>query len=197
MRKAEFIKKIEGGINSFKQEVEKNDGSTLATIGNTIRSAFDSLVETISSNKNAQKATETVKKHLGDLEDAIIKGDKKISSSAMNAMQKAFNGLKDKIHEEDSTDVKATVEYTPNKSKVFTVGKHQDVPVAKPNKKSTAKADAKAVAKPKAATKKAPAKKTTASTSKKAAPSTEAKVTKKAVAPKPKAAKPKTTETKD
>lgn len=176
MNKTDLFKKLEDAINSFKQEVEKNDGSTLSTIGNTISSGIDSLVGAISSNSKAQKVVDKFNKHMNELEEAIIKGDKKISATAISAIQKGMQELKKKFTDEalqyQATGKPGTIKYTPNKSKIFTVGKDQDVPVAKPVKKAAAKpkaATAKKTSAPKDTTSKAPA------TTKKAAASSEKK----------------------
>ncbi len=143
MNKSDLIKKLEDAVNSFKQEVDKNDGSTLATVANSIGSRVDNLVDAISSNKKAQKFGERVKRHWGELEDAIIKGDKKISASAMSAVQKGIYELKKKMGEENDAPIytyKGTpfAESEPNRSKVFKVGKFQEAPVAKPKAKASA-----------------------------------------------------------
>ncbi len=158
MSKTDLIKKLEDAINAFKLEVEKNDGSTIATIGSTIGSGVDSLVEAVSSNKKAQVVVDKFKKQMGDLEEAVIKGDRKISSTAFSAMQKGLQELRKKLGDDEAgaefSGKAGTIKCTPNKSKVFTVRAGQEVPVAKPAKKAagTPKAAvAKAAVKPAAA----------------------------------------------
>lgn len=195
MNKTDLIKKLEDAINSFKQEVEKNEGSTLATIGNTISSGIDSLVEALSSSKKAQILSEKFNKHMNELEDAIIRGDKKISATAMSALQKGVQEIKKKLSDDapqfQATGKPGTVKYTPNKSKVFTARKDQEVPVAKPKPKAKA-----ATAKKTATAKPAPAKKAAAAKTASAKTSTAAKkpaaAAKPAASKKPTAAKPKT-----
>lgn len=210
MNKLDLVQKLEDAINSFKQEVDKNEGSTLTTIANTISSGFDSLMDSISSNKKAQKMGDALRKHLNDLEDAIIQGDKKISATAMSAMQKGVQELKKKLGDENEAPVyeytgKPTVKYTPNKSKVFTAGKHQDVPVAKPVKRA---AKTEKEAKPKTARNASVAKKATGATKKATAgaakktaaaakPKAEAKAPAKTAAKPKAAAKPKTAKPKE
>ena len=186
MSKTDLIKKLEDAINAFKLEVEKNDGSTLATIGSTISSGIDSLVEAVSSNKKAQVVADKFRKQMGDLEEAVIKGDRKISSTALSAMQKGLQELRKKLDDEapeyKSAGKAGTVTYTPNKSEVFTVRAGQEVPVAKPFKKNVTKP----AGKPKAAVKPAAAKPKPAAKTAAEKPEVSAKP-KKAATPKPQA----------
>ena len=188
MSKTDLIKKLEDAINAFKLEVEKNDGSTIATIGSTISSGVDSLVEAVSNNKKAQVVVDKFKKQMGDLEEAVIKGDRKISSTAFSAMQKGLQELRKKLGDDEPGDEfsgkAGAIKYTPNKSKVFTVRAGQEVPVAKPAKKA---AVAKAAVKPSAA--KAAAGKPAAAKPKKAEAASE-KPAASARAKKPAASKP-------
>ena len=188
MSKTDLIKKLEDAINAFKLEVEKNDGSTIATIGSTIGSGVDSLVEAVSNNKKAQVVVDKFKKQMGELEEAVIKGDRKISSTAFSAMQKGLQELRKKLGDDEAGDEfsgkAGTIKYTPNKSKVFTVRAGQEVPVAKPAKKA---AVAKAAVKPSAA--KAAAGKPAAAKPKKAEAASE-KPAASARAKKPAASKP-------
>ena len=194
MSKTDLIKKLEDAINAFKLEVEKNDGSTIATIGSTISSGVDSLVEAVSNNKKAQVVVDKFKKQMGELEEAVIKGDRKISSTAFSAMQKGLQELRKKLGDDEPGDEfsgkAGAIKYTPNKSKVFTVRAGQEVPVAKPAKKAAAKpkaAVAKAAVKPSAA--KAAAGKPAAAKPKKAEAASE-KPAASARAKKPAASKP-------
>ena len=188
MSKTDLIKKLEDAINAFKLEVEKNDGSTIATIGSTISSGVDSLVEAVSNNKKAQVVVDKFKKQMGDLEEAVIKGDRKISSTAFSTMQKGLQELRKKLGDDEAGDEfsgkAGAIKYTPNKSKVFTVRAGQEVPVAKPAKKA---AVAKAAVKPSAA--KAAAGKPAAAKPKKAEAASE-KPAASARAKKPAASKP-------
>ena len=188
MSKTDLIKKLEDAINAFKLEVEKNDGSTIATIGSTIGSGVDSLVEAVSNNKKAQVVVDKFKKQMGELEEAVIKGDRKISSTAFSAMQKGLQELRKKLGDDEAGDEfsgkAGAIKYTPNKSKVFTVRAGQEVPVAKPAKKA---AVAKAAVKPSAA--KAAAGKPAAAKPKKAEAASE-KPAASARAKKPAASKP-------
>lgn len=102
MSKSDLLNKLEDAISALREEVEKNEGSTIATIGNTIGSGIESLREGIMGNKNAQKVMESLKKHMGDLEGAIIKSDKKLSAKAMDAMQKGMQELRAKIGDDKS-----------------------------------------------------------------------------------------------
>ena len=185
MSKTDLIKKLEDAINAFKLEVEKNDGSTIATIGSTIGSGVDSLVEAVSNNKKAQVVVDKFKKQMGELEEAVIKGDRKISSTAFSAMQKGLQELRKKLGDDEPGDEfsgkAGAIKYTPNKSKVFTVRAGQEVPVAKPAKK--------AAGKPKAAVAKAAAGKPAAAKPKKAEAASE-KPAASARAKKPAASKP-------
>jgi len=193
MNKSDLIKKLEDAINSFKQEIERNEGSTLATIGSTLSSGIDSLVETLSNSKRAQIFSDKFNKHMNEFEDAIIKGDRKISTTAMSALQKGVRELKKKFSDDapqfQATGKPGTIKYTPNKSKVYTARKDQDVPIAKPAKKSAPKPKAKTDSVKKTAAAKAASAKT--ATAKPTAGKTPTTAAKKPAASKPAAAKPK------
>ena len=140
MNKIELIKKLEDAVNSLKQEIDRNDGSTLAAIGNNIGSCIDGIVDEISNSKKAQRLGDSIKKHWSGLEEAIVKGDRKISASALSVVQKGIHELKKKLGEEIDAPTfeykgKPFAQSEPNRSTVFKAGKGQEAPVAKPKKK--------------------------------------------------------------
>ena len=135
MYKMNLIQKLEDAVSSLKEEVEKNDGSTLSTIANTVKTGFENVSDSIMNNKTTQSFVETFKKHMNEFEEAVIKSDKKLSSKAINAMHKGVQELKGKIGKEDDPAIKPQniyVQYQPNRSTVMNVGINVEAPIAKP-----------------------------------------------------------------
>ncbi len=136
MNRLNLIQKLEDAISSLKDEVEKNDGSTLSTIANTVKSGVDSVSDSIMNNKTTQSFVDTFKKHMNEFEDAVLKSDKKLSSKAISAMHKGVLDLKYKVaKEDDSPAIKPQgiyVQYQPNRSKVMNAGVNVEAPNAKP-----------------------------------------------------------------
>ena len=135
MYKMNLIQKLEDAVSSLKEEVEKNDGSTLSTIANTVKTGFENVSDSIMNNKTTQSFVETFKKHMNEFEEAVIKSDKKLSSKAINAMHKGVQELKGKIGKEDDPAIKPQniyVQYQPNRSTVMNAGINVEAPIAKP-----------------------------------------------------------------
>ena len=135
MYKLNLVQKLEDAVTSLKEEVEKNDGSTLSTIASTVKTGFDNVSDSIMNNKTTQSFVDTFKKHMNEFEEAVLKSDKKLSSKAINAMHKGVQELKGKISKEDDPAIKPKdiyVQYQPNSSKVYNAGVDVEAPVAKP-----------------------------------------------------------------
>ena len=135
MNKLNLIQKLEDAVSSLKEEVEKNDGSTLSTIANTVKTGFDNVSDSIMNNKTTQNFVDTFKKHMNEFEEAVIKSDKKLSSKAINAMHKGVRELKSKVSKEDDPAIKPQdiyTQYQPNRSKVMNAGVGVEAPNAKP-----------------------------------------------------------------
>ena len=62
MYKLNLIQKLDDAISSLKEEVEKNDGSTLSTIANTVKAGFDNVSDSVMNNKTTQSFVDTFKK---------------------------------------------------------------------------------------------------------------------------------------
>lgn len=106
MDKTVIIQKLEQGVSSLREHLEKSEGSTISAVSEGAKSAFDSardgfesLKTSIMGNETAKKALENVKQYLDDLEKAVKEGDKKMSAKAMDVLEKAVKDLKEK-HED-------------------------------------------------------------------------------------------------
>ena len=135
MYKLNLIQKLDDAISSLKEEVEKNDGSTLSTIANTVKAGFDNVSDSVMNNKTTQSFVDTFKKHMNEFEEAVLKSDKKLSSKAINAMHNGVRELKSKISKEEDPAIKPQniyVQYQPNRSKVYNAGVDVEAPIAKP-----------------------------------------------------------------
>lgn len=103
MDKEKLVKKLEDGVSALREQLEKNEGSALAAVASnaragfeSLRSGFESLKTEIMEKEAAKKAAESIKGHLEDLENAVKKGDKKMSAKAVELMEKAIKELKEK-----------------------------------------------------------------------------------------------------
>lgn len=103
MDKATIIEKLEQGVASLREHLQKSEGSTLSAVAEgaksgfeSARAGFESLKTGIMENETARKALENVKEHLDDLEKAIKEGDKKMSAKAMDFLEKSVKDLKEK-----------------------------------------------------------------------------------------------------
>ena len=96
MNKETLIKKLEDGVTSLRDVLDKHDGSTLQAIGASAKQGFDSLKSAFDQNETAQKAVSEIKKHVDDLETAIRSGDKELSGKLLSAAEKKIQEYKEK-----------------------------------------------------------------------------------------------------
>lgn len=108
MDKSTLLSKVEESIRSYKEQLEKNEGSTLATVASGAKTGFESawaglekLKDGFMENETAQKTLENIKEHLGKLEDAIKEGDKKVSAMAVEKVEELLKECREKYQEED------------------------------------------------------------------------------------------------
>lgn len=96
MDKAALIQKMEECVSSLREQLDKNEGSTITTIINSAKLGFESLKATIMGNETAKNALESFKSHVGDFEKALKEGDKSLSAKALETMENAIQDLKNK-----------------------------------------------------------------------------------------------------
>lgn len=99
MDKDLMLQKIEDAVHGLRTQVDKNEGSTLLTLFNTAKAAFNSVKDMVASalgSEKAKQAVQTFKERMDDLEAAIKNGDKKLSTKALDAMERVVKDLREK-----------------------------------------------------------------------------------------------------
>lgn len=100
MDKNALLSKVEEYVQAYRNELAKNDGSSLSTLAANATSFFEGLKDSLTHNEKAQKGMEAIKEHMTTFEKAIKEGDKKLSAKMMNMMEDALQELKKKDSEE-------------------------------------------------------------------------------------------------
>ncbi|MDR1124678.1 MAG: hypothetical protein LBM64_01240 [Deltaproteobacteria bacterium] len=139
MKKNDIITKLQAMAASAREELNKNDGSTLQTISNAIMGGYESVRASIAESDRTKKALTAAKQYLNQAGKAIKSGDRKLSSKTLDALDKL---LKEHKNKEATEKKKASPKKAPAKAAA---------------KKPAATAAKKMAAKP--AAKKAPAQK--------------------------------------
>ena len=104
MNRSQLVSKLEDTVRTLKEQLDKNDGSGLSAMAVGAKAGFDSLKGMIASNEKARIALDSAKIQALKLEEAIRKGDKKVSARAVDMMEKAVRDLKDRIKDKDERD---------------------------------------------------------------------------------------------
>lgn len=108
MNKVDMINKVEEMVNSYREQLEKNDGSSLSALFANAKSAYHSIRESVVNHDKAKAGIDSFKEHLEKLEDAAVKGDKSLSSKALGFMEDAVAELKKRyLSEDDEADAPA------------------------------------------------------------------------------------------
>lgn len=100
MDKKTLIRKLDDGIASLRGLLGENEGSALKTIASSAKQGLDSLKEAFEHNEKAQKAVDGIKKQCQELEEAITKGDKKLSAKLLSTAEKKLSAYKKKFESE-------------------------------------------------------------------------------------------------
>lgn len=95
MDKAALADKLEGVIQELREELEKNEGSTLSAIGTSIKLGYESLKASIMGNEATHKGLEAFKEQVEKFEEAIKKGDRQMSAKALDMMENAIKGMRE------------------------------------------------------------------------------------------------------
>lgn len=101
MNKKKLIQKFEDGVIALRAQLAKNDGSSLSAMSSQIKSGYESLKAELADNEKARRVRESINEHMGNLEKAIHKGDKKLSAGILELLEKAVKDLKGKEQEQE------------------------------------------------------------------------------------------------
>jgi hypothetical protein len=102
MDKKTLLKKLDDGVSSLRGILQENDGSTLKAIAASANQGFKSLKEAFEHSEKAQKAMAEIKKQCADLEEAVKKGDKKLSAKLLAVAERKILKYKEKFTDQES-----------------------------------------------------------------------------------------------
>ncbi|MDL2316143.1 hypothetical protein LJC59_03570 [Desulfovibrio sp. OttesenSCG-928-A18] len=100
MNKTAIIEKLEGMAASLREQLDKNEGSSLSAIAGGISSLLESAKALVLGNDKARKLLEKLKEQMARFEKAVREGDKKVSASALDYFEKTLKDMKRKSAEE-------------------------------------------------------------------------------------------------
>lgn len=96
MNKENVIKKMEEYIQDFREQLDKNDGSSLQVLATNTRLGLDRLKETVMDNDRARSGLQNIRECMEKFENAVKKGDRQMSAKALFLMEEAVQELKQK-----------------------------------------------------------------------------------------------------
>lgn len=107
--KSSILNKIDGMVSSMRKALDENDGSTLKTISSSVKSGYDSVMDSFNKSEKAQTLWEDVKKLSDDFFMAVQDGDKKLSAKTLGALEnkiKEYRAEKEKEEDEEQPEDK-------------------------------------------------------------------------------------------
>lgn len=112
MDKSAIFEKIEKNFRTYKEQLVKHEGSTLAAMVTgaktgleSAKNGIESLKETIMENEKARNTLENMKELLEKLETDIKEGDKKLSAKAVEKIESLLKEYREKhIDGDDKND---------------------------------------------------------------------------------------------
>ena len=90
------IKKLEEYAQDFREQLQKNDDSSLQVLASNTRQGVEWLQQTIMNNDRAKSGLQTVKECVEKFENAVKKGDRQMSAKALFLIEEAVQELKQK-----------------------------------------------------------------------------------------------------
>lgn len=100
MDRQKIVKNIEEYLRSFRDQVEKNEGSGFGALTEGAKSCLSGLKASILENERARSAAGSLRDYAEKLEQAARKGDKQLTSKALDLMEKALRDLRAKQDDE-------------------------------------------------------------------------------------------------
>ena len=87
MNKDSIIQKVDEVVGNLREALRQNDGSTLSALASGVKQGFENARTAVYQNEKAQKALVELKKQLDEVEAAVHKGDKKLTSRLLDAIE--------------------------------------------------------------------------------------------------------------
>lgn len=94
--KKDLMDTLEKMAAGLRQELERNDGSTLQAISSNLKQGYESVKGGIESNERARKILDGIKENMEEASKAIVAGDRKLSAKALEALEKRIREYRDK-----------------------------------------------------------------------------------------------------
>lgn len=91
-----LIRKMEDLLAAYREETEKHEGSTLSTVGKNAKAGLEKVKAGIKGNATAQKAFEKFGAAMETFEEALKKGDRRVTAGSLHMMEKFVKELKEK-----------------------------------------------------------------------------------------------------
>jgi peptidoglycan hydrolase CwlO-like protein len=112
MKKNDIITKLQAMAASAREELNKNDGSTLQTISNAIMGGYESVRTSIAESDRTKKALTAAKQYLNRAGKAIKSGDRKLSANTLDALDKLLKEHKEATEKKKASPKKASAKAT-------------------------------------------------------------------------------------
>ena len=103
MDKTALIRKMEEFVKSYREQLHEHEGSTLTAVSTNAKRLFEGARKTLADarqaimeNEKAQSGLESLKEYMEKLEDAVKRGDKKMSAKTLEMMEEALHKFKTK-----------------------------------------------------------------------------------------------------
>ena len=103
MDKKTLVTKLDDGISTLREILQENDGSSIKALTASAGQGFRTLKTAFAQNEKAQRAVAEIKKQLDGLEEAIKKGDKRLSAKLLVAAEKKIQKYKAKFAEQETS----------------------------------------------------------------------------------------------
>ena len=96
MNKNDLLVKMEKYVQTYRAQLEKNDGLTMSVLSSQASIGLKAITNAVKSNEHTAKALQTLREGMDKLEEAVKKGDRKVSAKALDLMEKALANLRSK-----------------------------------------------------------------------------------------------------
>ena len=104
MNKIDLLRKMEEYVGAYRQQLDKYEGYSLSMLSNQAKNGIKALKKAVKNNEQADKALESLHEYMDKFEQAVKSGDRKVSTKAVEMMEKILRNLKTKAGKDDCKD---------------------------------------------------------------------------------------------
>lgn len=104
MNKSDLIDKMEEYIQSYREELDKNQGSTLSALASGAKAGLESIKESIMANERSKAVVDKISGYADKFEQAVKDGDRKLSAGLLEKMEKTVQDWKDNDKDKDKEE---------------------------------------------------------------------------------------------